>query len=164
MPIYEYQCEECGGIFRTLVQGFGDKPPPPCPRCGSAKARKLFSTFAALKSEESRQAVQAERLSMAEVNPEDRQSIARWFKKLQKETGEHFSDFFEEVVDRTLKGAKEEDLADIERDIPLYDGRQDHTEIYHEGEEIPPLTSSDEHECADETCRHKGGREDLGWA
>ena len=41
MPLYEYECTECG--HRTeLLQRRGDAPLEKCPQCGSA-VRKLFS-------------------------------------------------------------------------------------------------------------------------
>ncbi len=41
MPIYEYECSECGQ--RTeLLQRFGDPPLASCPQCGGA-VHKLFS-------------------------------------------------------------------------------------------------------------------------
>ena len=41
MPLYEYECTECG--HRTeLLQRHGDPPLEKCPQCGAA-VRKLFS-------------------------------------------------------------------------------------------------------------------------
>ena len=41
MPLYEYECTECGQ--RTeVIQRFGDPPLEKCPECGS-NVRKLFS-------------------------------------------------------------------------------------------------------------------------
>ncbi len=44
MPIYEFECEECGSRFDELVAV--DAPSPPCPRCASGKVRRLFSEVA----------------------------------------------------------------------------------------------------------------------
>ncbi len=61
MPIYEFECEECGARFDELVDAGGG--PPPCPRCGSEGARRLLSGIsppgrqprgAAVRSDESR--------------------------------------------------------------------------------------------------------------
>ena len=46
MPIYEYGCEKCGGLFETLVPN-ASAPLPVCPACGSKKVRKQFSSFSA---------------------------------------------------------------------------------------------------------------------
>ncbi|QPM67534.1 FmdB family zinc ribbon protein [Atribacter laminatus] len=41
MPIYEYQCTECGNVFEEL-QSFSDKPITQCPLC-KGRVRKLVS-------------------------------------------------------------------------------------------------------------------------
>lgn len=45
MPIYEYECPDCGSRFdrRAAMQD----PYPACPSCGAAKVRRLISSFAA---------------------------------------------------------------------------------------------------------------------
>lgn len=61
MPIYEFECEECGCRFEELLAS--DTPAPPCPECSSTGARRLISPVsppgrqprgAAVKSDESR--------------------------------------------------------------------------------------------------------------
>jgi putative FmdB family regulatory protein len=61
MPIYEFECEGCGGRFEELVS-----PAPgatACPECGSTRTRRLISAIsppgrqprgAAVRSDESR--------------------------------------------------------------------------------------------------------------
>lgn len=41
MPIYEYECENCGYRFEKF-QKMSDKPIEKCPKCGG-RARRLFS-------------------------------------------------------------------------------------------------------------------------
>ena len=41
MPIYEFECEECGSRFEELVSA--DAGAPACPACGSERTRRLFS-------------------------------------------------------------------------------------------------------------------------
>ena len=43
MPIYEFECEECGSRFDELVAR--DAAAPPCPSCGATRARRLISSF-----------------------------------------------------------------------------------------------------------------------
>lgn len=45
MPLYEYQCRNCGHKFEELV-GSGEKPVP-CPHCKSADTQKLISLISA---------------------------------------------------------------------------------------------------------------------
>jgi putative FmdB family regulatory protein len=42
MPIYEYQCQNCGHKFEE-IQGINDEPLKKCPECGKPKLEKLIS-------------------------------------------------------------------------------------------------------------------------
>jgi len=42
MPIYEYQCDNCGGVFEA-IQKFSDDPLTECRLCGHNGVRKLLS-------------------------------------------------------------------------------------------------------------------------
>jgi putative FmdB family regulatory protein len=61
MPIYEFECEECGARFEELVGV--DAAPVACPSCGAGRSRRLISNVsppgrqprgAAVRSDESR--------------------------------------------------------------------------------------------------------------
>ncbi len=61
MPIYEFECEECGARFEELVAA--DAGGVACAACGSTRTRRLYSRVsppgrqprgAAVRSEESR--------------------------------------------------------------------------------------------------------------
>ena len=41
MPVYEFECEECGKRFEELTSS--DTRSLPCPRCASAQTRRLIS-------------------------------------------------------------------------------------------------------------------------
>lgn len=41
MPIYEFECEQCGCQFEELLAA--DAGAPPCPECGAGDARRLIS-------------------------------------------------------------------------------------------------------------------------
>ncbi|MBS1845233.1 MAG: zinc ribbon domain-containing protein, partial [Actinobacteria bacterium] len=41
MPIYEFECEECGAGFEELVAAGTESVA--CPECGSARSRRLIS-------------------------------------------------------------------------------------------------------------------------
>ena len=47
MPIYEYECPECGERFSRLRPMREMDAPTPCPRCQKAEARRVVSQFAA---------------------------------------------------------------------------------------------------------------------
>ena len=46
MPLYEYYCEHCNGIFEAIRQMRDASDPSPCPEC-SREAPRMMSTFAA---------------------------------------------------------------------------------------------------------------------
>ena len=46
MPIFEYQCDDCGTKFEKLVRRLG-REDVSCPSCGESKLTMQFSTFAA---------------------------------------------------------------------------------------------------------------------
>jgi putative FmdB family regulatory protein len=75
MPIYEFECEECGTRFEELVAAGGTVP---CPACGAERTRRLYSAVsppgrrprgAAVRSDESRrrerESARSERLALA---------------------------------------------------------------------------------------------------
>ena len=43
MPLYDFECLDCGERFEALVLGRGS---PTCPSCQSSKLEQLLSTFA----------------------------------------------------------------------------------------------------------------------
>jgi putative FmdB family regulatory protein len=46
MPLYEYRCGACTGVFEVLVRSVGNEPTPICPICGATEVRKLLSLVA----------------------------------------------------------------------------------------------------------------------
>jgi putative FmdB family regulatory protein len=46
MPIYEFQCSECGHPFEELVFGASAITQVSCPQCESREVEKKISTFA----------------------------------------------------------------------------------------------------------------------
>lgn len=46
MPIYEFECEECGARFEELVQAGAEGAEAACRECGSERTRRLLSTVA----------------------------------------------------------------------------------------------------------------------
>lgn len=45
MPIYEYKCKACGEKFELLRSITDNDSEIECPKCGSEKPRRVFSTF-----------------------------------------------------------------------------------------------------------------------
>ena len=43
MPIYEYECKQCGTPFEKMVRFFDVDQIPACPKCASKDTRKKIS-------------------------------------------------------------------------------------------------------------------------
>jgi putative FmdB family regulatory protein len=50
MPIYEYQCENCGHCFEKLMFAGDDETRLRCPACGKEHVSKLVSCASTLRS------------------------------------------------------------------------------------------------------------------
>jgi putative FmdB family regulatory protein len=47
MPIYEYQCKDCGEVFEKVVSFTEAAKMPVCPECASSNTHKQLSSIAA---------------------------------------------------------------------------------------------------------------------
>lgn len=43
MPIYEYNCKDCGQIFEILTTSRSNAEPPACRHCQSTRVNKIIS-------------------------------------------------------------------------------------------------------------------------
>lgn len=100
MPVYEYRCENCLARVTVLARTMGDAPPA-CKRCGGARLTRLLSRFASPRSEEARMEALADPSSLGAVDEQDPASVARWMRRLGRETGEDWGDGFEEHIEQT---------------------------------------------------------------
>ncbi|TMB68346.1 MAG: zinc ribbon domain-containing protein [Chloroflexi bacterium] len=48
MPVYEYYCEACDGIFEALRSVRQSEESAPCPKCGTDADRIMPTTFASM--------------------------------------------------------------------------------------------------------------------
>ncbi len=102
MPIYEYECEECGRRSSYLIlkaEGFT----PTCKVCGSTKLTKLISRVIFFRSEEERLERLADPSRFGDLDENDPRSIARWMKKMGKELGEDMGEDFDQMVDEAME-------------------------------------------------------------
>lgn len=47
MPIYEFDCPDCGETFEKLIRDTSGQTKVVCPTCGSVKVKRKLSAFAA---------------------------------------------------------------------------------------------------------------------
>lgn len=45
MPLYEYQCDDCGNHFEKLILRASQRPQVDCPACGKDHVTQQYSTF-----------------------------------------------------------------------------------------------------------------------
>lgn len=74
MPIYEFECGECGERFEELVPAGTDRAR--CPACGAAEAQRRFSTFGL-----SRQPTATQKRRLEERRGTDRGGARERFKR-----------------------------------------------------------------------------------
>ena len=48
MPLYEFECCNCGVVFEELVQTHNKSTETICPACGSRKVEQKISAFASI--------------------------------------------------------------------------------------------------------------------
>jgi putative FmdB family regulatory protein len=48
MPLFEFDCSECGATFEKLVRSADAVPEVVCPACGSRKVSEKISAFASI--------------------------------------------------------------------------------------------------------------------
>jgi putative FmdB family regulatory protein len=81
MPIYEFECGECGARFEELVTA--DAAEVPCAACGSTRTRRLLSTVSPASRQPRGAAVRADesRRREREAARQDRIAAARKARK-----------------------------------------------------------------------------------
>ncbi|MBI4497169.1 MAG: zinc ribbon domain-containing protein [Chloroflexi bacterium] len=110
MPLYEYRCQQCRRRFTVLLRSFSTEVAARCTACGSADVARLISTFAVLKSEESRLEQMSDPSWLGDVDENDPRSMARWMRRMGAELGEDLGPEFSEMVDRLEAG---DDLGEL---------------------------------------------------
>lgn len=114
MPLYEYRCAECRARFTVLARSV-DAPPPSCSRCGGPRVDRLLSRFASPRSDEARMDALTDPSTFGDVDERDPRSVARWMKRMSRETGEDLGE--DEDIDRAVEDSTEESSAGGKGDL-----------------------------------------------
>ena len=119
MPIYEYRCHDCGRRVALFWRSFSEteKTPPRCSFCAGEHLTRLVSRVAVVRSEESRLDDLADPSSLAGLDENDPQSMARWMRKMSREMGEDLGPEFDEVIDRMESGQSPEEIEESMPDL-----------------------------------------------
>jgi putative FmdB family regulatory protein len=107
MPIYEYHCSDCRKKTSVFLRSFSEKSDPVCSHCGGRLLTRLFSRFAAPKSEEARMERLADPSSWGGLDEKDPKSVAQWTRKMGKEMGEDLGGL-EQDLDAMAEGGVED--------------------------------------------------------
>jgi putative FmdB family regulatory protein len=107
MPIYEYRCEQCRNRMTILARTIGEAAPA-CSRCGGPRVSRLLSRFAAPRSDEARLDALADPSRLGGLDENDPGSVARWMKRMSRETGEDLGEDLEEGIDQAMDEASAE--------------------------------------------------------
>ena len=113
MPIFEYACPRCRKIFSFLVRNLAKKKKLRCPRCGTTKLKRVYSSFSLGHSEESRLEKMADPSFFAGLDEKDPRSLARLMRKMAQETGEEMDDEMREACERLEAGEDPEKLEEL---------------------------------------------------
>jgi putative FmdB family regulatory protein len=108
MPIYEYQCDACRKRTTLFIRSISNPEPAHCQHCGSDRLTRLISRVATPKSEESRLESLADPSSLGDLDESDPKSMARFMKKMARETGEDFDEGMMAEMDEAAEGAGED--------------------------------------------------------
>ena len=118
MPIYEFECRDCGSIssifFRTMDKAQGAR----CPQCDSQRLNRLISRTFHVKGEAQRLAeTDSRRLMSGLSDPRipDRGEFARWSRRMSEELGSEMGAKYRELADKT-----EAEDNRVERIDPFY--------------------------------------------
>lgn len=106
MPIYEYQCTECAGVFQRLVRGFSDPADLACPRCQSTAVTRRISQIArVIRADDVRSAADITNVDPSDAD--DPQRIREWGKRIGASLGDEAGADWDEVLEQTLAEEQE---------------------------------------------------------
>jgi len=118
MPIYEYRCNACRKKVAVLILNRSSDEPV-CTHCGNKELSRLFSRFAAPKSEEARLESLADPGKWGDIDENNPSSMAKFMKKMGKEFGDELGEDFEQEVESAVEEASKGD--NETSDAPLSD-------------------------------------------
>jgi putative FmdB family regulatory protein len=105
MPIFEYLCRSCRKKTSALVLARARASEVRCAHCGGADLEKLWSRFAAPKSEDARLEALADPSAFAGLDENDPRSVAKFVKKMGQEMGEDVGDIEQAMEEEMAGGA-----------------------------------------------------------
>ncbi len=102
MPIYEYDCSDCGRISSFLLLRTTEEVSPFCKACGGRNVKRVLSRVAVLKSEERRLEGLLDPTKFSDLDENDPASVERVMRRMGKELGDELGEGFEESLDEAM--------------------------------------------------------------
>lgn len=155
MPIYEYDCPDCGAMFEHLAKRF-DEPAPICPGCGSVRSRRRISAVRVVKSKADWQERQ-DRAASGSLQ-EQAQFLQQAGELAEQVTQNLDASAYQELLRERARGASDADLKELgDALVPpgAADVRIEHDHHHHHSEDEQNQAKS-----AAKPVRRKH----LGWA
>lgn len=112
MPLFEYRCLDCKKRSTVLVLNPANQAQAACSHCTSTRVERILSRFASPKSEEARLEALADPGSLAGLDENDPQSMARFMETMGEEMGEDLSDDVSGAMESDETGGMEPDGTD----------------------------------------------------
>jgi putative FmdB family regulatory protein len=100
MPIFEYECEECGHPFQQLVMKAEETKTLVCPKCGATRLRRLVSRVAYHQSESDRIDNYDPSARQSDSFIKDTRNIGLHAKKRAREMGVDLGSSFDAKVEK----------------------------------------------------------------
>ena len=104
MPLYEYQCMECGGINTALIFKPREEENLQCGRCQSRELVRILSRFALHKTEAQRVDEFDPRSQRNDSFYKDDRNVGLWAKKRMQQLGVDLGSSFDETVEKARSG------------------------------------------------------------
>ena len=111
MPLYEYRCGTCGCKITLYQRNFGGQPGSPCPRCGGADLRRVFSTFAVHKTDmDVYEDILGDSRLVNRMMANDPSALAEWNKRMSRD--DSVAPEYEDMLGRMEGGEWPSEIAD----------------------------------------------------
>lgn len=104
MPLYEYQCRECGGINTALILKLQEEENLQCGNCHSQELARVLSRFALHKTEAQRVDEFDARAQRNDSFYKDDRNVGLWAKKRMQQLGVDLGSSFDETVENARNG------------------------------------------------------------
>jgi putative FmdB family regulatory protein len=104
MPIYEYECAKCARISAHVVLGSNRRTKIECPHCGSARTRRVMSSFAVVETDASRLKNFDPAKSRDESYYRDSRNVGLWAKRRAQQMGVDLGEKFDATVEKARSG------------------------------------------------------------